>query len=344
MLKVGFIIENYYPGYGGPYSAIKETIRQLSKTSKIKIKLIYKNGKKRKKNINLYNDLKSVDICHFYGGWTYFYLKASFIAFKLKKKVIFHPFGIFEPWSMSQKKIKKKIAWALYQEKILKKSNLIHCVSEMEKNNLLKLNKSFKTIVLPYGISSKFITRNIKKKVKKKALFFSRLHPKKGLTDLIKAWLEINDKVWVLDIVGPCEDEQYYNSLLDMIKKKNNFKINLLNPVFSETRKKKLFSNYDFFILPTKNDPFGMVILESLARGLPVLTNNNTPWSIIKDCNAGWFVNDNYISLRLILKKIFNTSEKEFYLKSKNAIKLSKNFEWKTLLKAYISMYKSLLN
>ena len=87
-----------------------------------------------------------------------------------------------------------------------------------------------------------------------------------------------------------------------------------------------------------------MVILESLARGLPVLTNNNTPWSIIKDCNAGWFVNDNYISLRLILKKIFNTSEKEFYLKSKNAIKLSKNFEWKTLLKAYISMYKSLLN
>ena len=344
MLKVGFVIENYYPGYGGPYSAIKETIRQLTKTNKIRIKLIYKNNNNGKKNINLYKDLSSVDICHFYGGWTYFYLKATSIAFKLKKRVIFHPFGIFEPWSMSQKKIKKKIAWFLYQEKILKKSNLIHCVSEMEKENLLKLNKSFKTIVLPYGISSQFITSSIKKKIKKKALFFSRLHPKKGLTDLIKVWLEINDKDWVLDIVGPCADQEYYNSLLDIIKEKNNFKINLLNPIFSETKKKKLFGNYDFLILPTKNDPFGMVILESLARGLPVLTNNNTPWSIIKDCNAGWFINDSYTDLRLILKKIFNTSKKEFYFKSKNAIKLSKNFKWQSLSKAYISMYKSLYN
>jgi glycosyltransferase involved in cell wall biosynthesis len=343
-MKVGFVIENYYPSYGGPYSAIKDTIKELSKNNKIKIKLIYKNDKNGKNNINLVKEIKNLDICHFYGGWTYFYLKASVIALILKKKIIFHPFGIFEPWSMNQKKFKKKIAWFLYQKYILKKSDLIHCVSEMEKKNLLKLNRNFKTIVLPYGISSKFITTKIKKNFKKKALFFSRLHPKKGLRDLIKAWIELNDRYWILDIVGPCEDKEYYNNLLNMIKKNNNYNINLLNPVFSNAEKKKLFANYDFFVLPTKNDPFGIVILESLSRGLPVLTNDNTPWSDIKYFNAGWFIHDNYLSLKLVLKKIFNTPKEEFYVKSKNAIKLSKNFEWKNLSKEYISMYKNLLN
>ena len=213
-MKVGFIIENYYPSYGGPYFAIKDTIKELSKNNKIKIKLIYKNNQNGKNNINLIKEIKNLDICHFYGGWTYFYLKASVIALILKKKIIFHPFGIFEPWSMSQKKIKKKIAWFFYQKYILKKSDLIHCVSEMEKKNLLKLNRNFKTIVLPYGISSEFITTKSKKSFKKKALFFSRLHPKKGLNDLIKAWIELNDRNWVLDIVGPCEDKEYFNNLI----------------------------------------------------------------------------------------------------------------------------------
>jgi glycosyltransferase involved in cell wall biosynthesis len=343
-MKVGFIIENYYPSYGGPYSAIKETIKELSNTNKIKIKLICRNNKNGKNNINLIKEIKNLDICHFYGGWTFFYLKASVIAIILKKKIIFHPFGIFEPWSMNQKKIKKKIAWFLYQEYILKKSDLIHCVSDMEKKNLLKLNRNFKTIVLPYGISSKFITTRIKKNFKKQALFFSRLHPKKGLSSLIKAWIELNDKNWVLDIVGPCENRQYYNRLSNIIKKNNSLNINLLNPVFSNAEKKKLFDNYDFFVLPTKNDPFGIVILESLARGLPVLTNDNTPWSTIKSFNAGWFIHDNYLNLKLVLKKVFNTPKEEFYLKSKNAIELSKNFEWKILSKEYISMYKNLLN
>ena len=344
-MKVGFIIENYYPSYGGPYSAIKDTIKELSKNNKIKIKLICKKNSKNKiNNVNLEKKIKSLDVCHFYGGWTYFYLKAFVIALIHKKKKIFHPFGIFEPWSMSQKKIKKKIAWYLYQEWILKKSDLIHCVSEMEQKNLLKLNRNFKTIVLPYGISNKFITTNIKKNFKKKALFFSRLHPKKGLSDLIKAWIELNDKNWVLDIVGPHEDKEYYNNLSNIIKNNNKCNINLLKPVFSNIEKKKLFANYDFFVLPTKNDPFGLVILESLSRGLPVLTNDNTPWSSIKYFNAGWFIHDSYSNLKQILKKIFNTPKEQFYLKSKNAIKLSKNFGWKNLSKEYISMYKNLLN
>ena len=115
-MRIGIIIENFYPAIGGPYSAIKETIKELSK-KEIHIKLIFKN--KRNKD-SLSKSIQNLDICHFYGGWTFFYLWAAILAFRFKKKVIIHPFGIYEPWAFSQKRIKKIIAWHLYQKYILK--------------------------------------------------------------------------------------------------------------------------------------------------------------------------------------------------------------------------------
>jgi len=207
---------------------------------------------------------------------------------------------------------------------------------------VFQLNSNFKTIVLPYGISDDLIKKNVIKKTNKRALFLSRLHPKKGLTELIKAWLDVNNKKWKLDIIGPYEDKEYFKSLKKLINNSGNKNIRILKPNFNK-KKYNLFNNYSFLVLPTKNDPFGLVILESLSQGLPVLTNNNTPWKDIKYLNAGWFIKDNYFELKNTLKKIFNTTDQEFFIKSKNALNLANKFNWKYISQRYIQMYQDLL-
>jgi glycosyltransferase involved in cell wall biosynthesis len=264
------------------------------------------------------------------------------LASKLKKKIIIHPLGYYEPWSLEQKKIKKIIAWNLYQKKILSNSDLIHCASENEKKNLLKLNSNFKTAILPYGIENCFIKKNFyKKKIKKKALFFSRIHHKKGIENLIKAWITINNIDWTLDIMGPTDNEKYLLKLKKMTFEYKN--ISFLKPIYSQKKKNLLFANYDFLVLPTYNENFGMVILEALARGLPVLTNHNAPWRDIKVFNAGWFIGENYEDLLSCLKRIFKTNIKTFRNKSFNAITLSKNYSWNRLAKDYVNIYKQVL-
>jgi glycosyltransferase involved in cell wall biosynthesis len=342
-MKIGFLIENYYPSVGGPYTVVKETVYELAKRN-IKATVITKKNPLSIKKISLIKEIKKVDICHLYGGWTFFYLKAFIISYFLKKKIIFHPLGIFEPWAFNKKKIKKNIAWFFYQNKILEKSDLVHCVSKIEEKNLLKLNKNLKTFVLPYGISKNNIKKKIKKnKIKKKALFFSRIHPKKGVRELIKEWIFINNPEWFLDIVGPYDDKDYYDSLLKLCSDSKNDKIRFLAPVYKKNDKNKLFDNYDLFILPTKNDPFGMVILESLSRGLPVLTNKNTPWIDIKDYNAGWYIDLHASCLRLELIKIFKNKKNQFLTKSRNAIRLAKQFDWGIITEKYIQMYLNVL-
>lgn len=339
-IRVGIFVDKFFPEIGGPYFILKQTIIALKKI--IKVKLFFYDNARIKKNLNLKNILKNIDICHFYGGWTYFHFKVVHLAAKLKKKIIIHPLGYYEPWSLEQKKIKKRIAWHLYQKNILSNSNLIHCASENEKKNLLKLNDSFKTIVLPYGIENSFIKKNFyKKSIKKKALFFSRIHYKKGIENLIKAWTTINNPDWTLDIMGPVDNEKYLSKL-----KKMNFEyknVSFLKPVYSERKKKILFTKYDFLVLPTYNENFGMVILEALARGLPVLTNHNAPWRDIKVYNAGWYIGESYEDLLSCLKKIFKTNIKKFRKKSFNAINVAKNYSWNKLAKDYVNIYKKVL-
>jgi len=333
-MNICFVIDIFNPDAGGPYTAIKDIVQQL-KSNKIKFLII------DKKNFLLYKKkLQNYDIFHIFGGWSLFHVRLCLLALKMKKKLIIHTMGLYEPWSLNQKKIKKMVAWKLYQKKILLKANLIHCASNSEKKNLLKLHKNFKTIILPFGVFDRFIKKKITKKLNQKALFFSRLHHKKGLPELIHAWQTIGNSDWTLDIVGDGDNNEYFKKMLN----NKNVKINFLNPIYDNREKIKLFSQYDLFILPTKNENFGISILESLSRGLPVLTTTATPWKFIARYNAGWIINKIQPELKINLLKIFRMKSNEFFIKSKNAVKLAKKFTWSLIFKEYMKTYKHLLN
>ena len=78
----------------------------------------------------------------------FFSLKVSFhqiLSFLFKKKTIITPIGIFETWSLNQKKMKKNCF--KFVSKIQKnKVNAIHVTSAIEKENLriVTTNKKYK--------------------------------------------------------------------------------------------------------------------------------------------------------------------------------------------------------
>ena len=337
-MKILVITNNLYPEIGGPYNVITSTVRELlNKNIKIKIYPFF-DGKKKPTN-SLYNLIKKYDIIHYYGGWNYNHIKVSIICFFLKKKFIISPMGIFEDWSLDQKKIKKKLALKLYQKKILDKCDIIHATSYIEKENIKKITNNKNIIVIPHGINKleeKFVKKKFFMNKKKRALFFSRIHKKKGLEELLIAWKKADMLDWELHIYGP-DSDRFFDHLDPSLKNIEN--IFFKGAIYKHEVKNKIFQESDLMILPSKSENFGYVVLESLIVGLPVMTTVRTPWKVIQDTNSGWIINDNINDIEKTLKEINLINEDQFFIKSKNSKKLSENYLWENILEKYISLY-----
>ena len=249
---------------------------------------------------------------------------------------------------MNQKKLKKKIGWFIYQKKMLNSIDLIHATSEIEAKNILNRSIKSNIRIIGHGID---IKKNFSLKLKnhkiKKIIFFSRIHNKKGIIELIDAWSKIRDKKeWILEIYGPVSDKSYYDKIKKNIKDLNLEKsIFCLEPIFSSYDKEKIFKSADGLILPSKSENFGISIGESLSYGLPVLTTYETPWKIINDYKAGFVFNFSNREIKIILEKFMKLSDKQRYEMGLNGLKLIKdNFLSEDIFKKYENMYKDLLN
>ena len=159
----------------------------------------------------------------------------------------------------------------------------------------------------------------------------SRLHPKKGVSELIKVFQELKFKDWNLLIVGSGE-KKYVSGL--KIQAKSNLNKNILFYGFKSGKAKNdIYKKSDIFVLPSYSENFGIVVPEALSFGLPVITTTNTPWSVLKNKNCGWLINMNEKNLKSCLNFVLKLSNSKLNIMSKNAKKLSMKFHWSRISK-----------
>lgn len=354
-MKILLVTNNFFINDGGSYTAISELSYALNKKKEIIAKIFHNNNKYN--NIFNLNNYKIVinnfDLIHIFGIWSPFISIIFYLAKKIGKNVIISPLGYLEPWSLEQSKIKKKFAWYLYQKNILEKADCIHITSQQELNSLNKLNLNNKNFFLiPHG-NLEIIYSDLKRKEKKDnkdkiILFFSRIHKKKGLLELIEAWNILKPKNWKLDITGPISDINYKNIINKRIDLYNLEKdIYFSEPIFDKYSKQSKILNSDVVVLPSKNENFAFSVCEAMSIGSVVLTSNETPWEEINQLQAGFCLNLNNIDdIVNSLKKILNLTDQDFLKignNAKNYIKSKFDLE-SNIINKYINLYKSCLS
>ena len=63
---------------------------------------------------------------------------------------------------------------------------------------------------------------------------------------------------------------------------------------------KELIPQFDYLVLPSKSENFGMVVPEALINGVPVLASKGTPWEELNTHQCGWWYNQDELSDVLI--------------------------------------------
>lgn len=282
------------------------------------------------------------DVVHVHALWDPVVHVAIQIADKQGIPIVHSPHGMLTPWALHHKRMKKLVAWNLYQHRDLKKVHAFHVTCEDEKQDIARLGLKQMVEIIPLGIDIPEIDLK-NKKSSKRILFMSRIHPKKGLLNLVHAWDKIRKPDWKIIICGPDDDDHLktVENEINRLDLQDSFE--LRGSVFG-AEKDNLLRECDLFVLPTYSENFGIVVLEALSYGMPVITTHGAPWERIQDYHAGWWTEIGEQPLLNALKEYFEMSDVQYKDLSLNAVCLAKEeYSWNVVIDKLLNLYKKVV-
>lgn len=239
----------------------------------------------------------SPDLCHTHGLWLYPGVAVKNFSRKNHRPYLVSPHGMLDPWALQNSRWKKRVAWTLFEHAHLRGAHCLRALCAAEADSIRKLGLKNETAVIPNGID---LPENKQEPAGAQAppwadavapgtkvlLFLSRIHPKKGLVNLLNAWsANRKSEAWVLAIAGwdqggheaelmrlcselqiPFTDVRSRNPASCL----NSFaSVVFLGPQFNEA-KAACYRYCDAFVLPSFSEGLPMVVLEAWANSKPV--------------------------------------------------------------------------
>ncbi len=176
------------------------------------------------------------------------------------------------------------------------------------------------------------------KKTAKRVLSLGRLDAQKGHDMLIDAWRLIARRfpTWTLEIYGQGE---WYKKLQAQIINYNLQEKIILKGIVCNVE--KVYCESSIFVLSSRYEGFGMVLIEAMSCGLPVVSFDceHGPREIINDEHDGFLVEPN--NIEMLADKICFLMENETSRISMgcNAIESVKRFSKETIMRKWIELF-----
>lgn len=295
---------------------------------------------------SMHKELESVagdvDIIHSHMLWKAVNIYPGLVAKKNNVPFLISPRGTLSTWALNHAAWKKKLSLIFGQKKALDAVSVFHATAESEKSEIESFgyNKTACTVI-PNGID---IPKLYEIKKKKRLVFVSRIHEKKGVGLLIKVWssLQLLFPSWSLSIVGPLNNE-YAKSMMALSKELKCVNIEFTGELYG-AEKDKYLQESSLFVLPTHSENFGMVVAEALANSIPVICSKGAPWAGLEQYECGWWINNDYESLYKQLETSMSLDLSELNnMGMKGREWMSTEYSWDAIAKRMIQSYTLLL-
>lgn len=204
-------------------------------------------------------------------------------------RLVVSPHGTLSEWALGTNRLQKGTFWRLLQEPTLRMATCFHATAESEYDDIRRLGFTQPVCVLPNGVDvpSLSVTPTV---ARRQLLFLGRIHPKKGVDLLLRAWAAVESRFrdWDLHIVGP--DNRGYLAEMEALATKLRLERVVFRGTLYGDEKLAAYRAARLFVLPTHSENFGMTVAEALAAGTPAIVTIGAPWGGLEREGAGWWI------------------------------------------------------
>lgn len=258
----------------------------------------------------------SADIVHHHGCWSLTSMAALILKKRHELPLVYSPHGAFIPASLEHYRYIKYAYLRLWERRVLRNVDCFHAVSEVEAESIGAM-ANCPIAIIPNGIDLEqtplediqpdfWQQWNIPAE-SFKILFLSRIVADKGVDLLLRAMVQVLVHVPHAHCIVVGDGPTGYRAqLIEIIKEyRLSGAITFLGPL--EGKKKFLaYRNADVFVLPSRNEAQGIVVLEALSQNLPVIASQRTPYVDLVKAGCGWW-EDN--APEMLAKVLINASD-----------------------------------
>jgi glycosyltransferase involved in cell wall biosynthesis len=292
------------------------------------------------------------NLAHIHAVFNHSSVAAAHICNRNGVPYVVRPLGTLDPWSMSQKSLRKHLFWQLSGKGMLRRAAAVHYTTEAEKlatERLFGLNHG-KVIAL--GIETKSATTLSRERLAHYfpslagdpyVLVLSRLHPKKGLDVLIEAFLSLAHEPkfahWRLVLAGDGPADH-----VDDLKWRAAASERVIFTGWLDGEKKDaVLSAASLLALPSHQENFGLCVMEAFSHSVPVLLSPhvNLAEEIVL-ANAGWVATVDKDALQTRLAEALD-DEEERARRGRAGKQLSQKYSWENAARGLADLYRNIL-
>jgi glycosyltransferase involved in cell wall biosynthesis len=294
--------------------------------------------------------VQQFDLVHVHAVFNHSSVAAARACGRANVPYVIRPLGTLDPWSMTQKSLRKRLFWQIAGKGMMQNAAAVHYTSEAEKLSTERLTGLNHGRVVPLGIETAVATSREKLIQhfpslghEPYVLVLSRLHPKKSLDVLIDAFGSLVQRQqfsnWRLVLAGDGTGE--YVSLL---KHRASQCDRILFTGWVDGEQKDALLGYaSLLALPSHQENFGLCVMEALSHSVPVLVSPgvNLAPEIVSN-NAGWVAAIDKEALTAKLAEALG-DEAERAKRGRAGKEMSRQYSWENAAKQLVHLYQQVL-
>jgi glycosyltransferase involved in cell wall biosynthesis len=303
----------------------------------------------------LKRNMDRYDLVHVHAFFSFASSTAMAIARRKKIPYLVSPHGLLCEWSLQQSALRKKLYLALIERTNLNGSAALEFTAEQELAEAAPLRLRAPGFVLPFGLDLSPAIPDARQRLRglintapdePVLLFLSRLHPKKGLHDLLTAAATLAGRRFSIVVAGSGPAVYEAQVKAQAAAGPLRGRVHFVGFVQGQT-KHMLLQGADLFALTSHSESFGIAVMEALAAGLPVLVTPGVPLArMLEQFQLGWVTELNTASIAATLDRALASGHgpEAAARRERARAVVAENFTWDRIAARMMAAYQAILD